>query len=102
MVEHGRIAAIETDQRCPDFGRCKCGDARADGARIIECYSDWGGGRLGLLQFRVVERQQVRDVGVRCALRQFLQHVQQIRVWLDVGIRPRIPVVASALDFTDT
>lgn len=32
---------------------------------------------------RVVERQQIGHVRARCALWQFLEHVQQIVVWLD-------------------
>lgn len=85
MVEHGRIAAIEIDQQCSDFVRFGFNDARTDGPRFIACRSNSGGGCRGFLLFRVVERQQVRDVSVRCAPRQLLQDVKQVGVRLDVA-----------------
>jgi hypothetical protein len=39
-------------------------------------------------EFREVERQQVGDIGIRCALRQFGEYMQEVRVRLDVAGRP--------------
>lgn len=37
------------------------------------------------MPFREVERQQVRDVGIRGSLRQFGEHMKQVGIRLDNG-----------------
>lgn len=66
---HSRIATVEVDRRCPQLslGRVCRRDGR--GALVVSAHA-----RLGLL-LHVVERQQVADVRVCGALRQFGQHV---------------------------
>lgn len=69
--ERGRIAAVWRDRRCP---RLHLGAAcRFMGGALIGRSAR---ARFGL-PFRVVERQQVANVGVRCTLRQLSQYLQQ-------------------------
>lgn len=79
MGEHSRIATVEIDRRCPQLGlgRARRRDGRGALAALVHA-------RLGL-PLRVVERQQVADVGVRRSLWQFGQHMQQIRIRFDTA-----------------
>jgi hypothetical protein len=42
-------------------------------------------------EFREVERQQLRDIGIRCVLRQFGEFMQEVHVGLELQAVPLTP-----------
>src|SRR6202051_642423 len=78
-VEHSRIAGVEIGRRGPRWDVVSA--SRPEGRRMITASVR---DRFGLTS-RVVERQQVSDVGIGRTLRQFGEHVQQVCVRFDVA-----------------
>jgi hypothetical protein len=81
-VERSRIAAVGIDRRCLRWDVVNA--CRPKGRRVVVASAQV---RFGLLP-GVIERQQVADVGIRCALRQFGQRLSR-------GVTPLTPPTTS-------